>query len=70
MHCTILVYQVCWYMYLYISRVSGERLQDHWSSGCLQRTRSEMMYKLEGLSDTMMNVYQAAILVANIENNS
>ena len=33
MHCTILVYQVCWYMYLYISQVSGERLQDHWSSG-------------------------------------
>ena len=28
------------------------------------------MYKLEGLSDTMMNVYQATILVANTENNS
>ena len=28
MHCTILVY---WYKY--ISQVSGERLQDHWSSG-------------------------------------
>ena len=31
MHCTILVSQVYWYMY--ISQVSGERIQDHWSSG-------------------------------------
>ena len=30
-HITILVKQVYWY----ISQVSGERLQDHWSSGCL-----------------------------------
>ena len=29
MYSTILVKQVYWY----ISRVSGERLQDHWSSG-------------------------------------
>ena len=29
-HNTILVKQVYWY----ISQVSGERLQDHWSSGC------------------------------------
>ena len=29
MYITILVEQVYWY----ISRVSGERLQDHWSSG-------------------------------------
>ena len=29
MYCIILVKQVYWY----ISRVSGERLQDHWSSG-------------------------------------
>ena len=31
MHITILVKQVYWYMY--ISQISGERLQDHWSSG-------------------------------------
>ena len=31
MYITILVKQVYWY----ISQVSGERLQDHWSSGCL-----------------------------------
>ena len=30
-HNTILVKQVYWY----ISQVSGERLQDHWSSGCI-----------------------------------
>ena len=29
MYITILVKQFCWY----ISQVSGERLQDHWSSG-------------------------------------
>ena len=32
MYITILVKQV----YLYISQVSGERLQDHWSSGILK----------------------------------
>ena len=32
MYITILVKQV----YLYISKVSGERLQDHWSSGLLK----------------------------------
>ena len=31
MYITILVKQVCWF----ISRVSGERLQDHWSSGLI-----------------------------------
>ena len=32
-HNTILVKQVYWY----ISQVSGERLQDHWSSGIIRR---------------------------------
>ena len=34
---TILVKQVYWY----ISQVSGERLQDHWSSGFLYRLQEE-----------------------------
>ena len=30
MYMTIIVKQVCWYIY----QISGERLQDHWYSGC------------------------------------
>ena len=25
---------ICKHVYLYIQQISGERLQDHWSSGC------------------------------------
>ena len=39
MYITILVKQVYWY----ISRVSGERLQDHWSSGCPSPTTLVVM---------------------------
>ena len=33
MHITILVKQVYWYI---IAQVSGEHLQDHWSSGYVE----------------------------------
>ena len=26
---------ICEHVYLYIQQISGERVQDHWSSGCI-----------------------------------
>ena len=32
------------YVYWYMKQISGERLQDHWSSGLLTRTESPPVY--------------------------
>ena len=40
--CIILVKQVYWY----ISQVSGERLQDHWSSGCICENKGAVTAQL------------------------
>ena len=42
MYITILVKQIYWY----ISQVSGERLQDHWSSGFFESTRISQGYSV------------------------
>ena len=39
---TIIFKHVYWYMQL----ISGERLQDHWSSGLLESSRCKFMYVL------------------------
>ena len=56
MYITILVKQVYWY----ISQVSGERLQDHWSSGLIivpiLKGDSPLNYQICRLVMIMMNV--------------
>ena len=49
MYSTILVKQVYWY----ISRVSGERLQDHWSSGLMLFIKSSI-FSLIRLCDNVV----------------
>ena len=48
-HNTILVKQVYWY----ISQVSGERLQDHWSSGIFDTDRLIILLKSTGLKEVL-----------------
>ena len=54
---TIIFKHVYWYM----QQISGERLQDHWSSGCFSRARGSFFNKISLLAGNNLIACVAAI---------
>ena len=44
------------YVYWYMKQISGERLQDHWSSGCFYQNNSQLLF----LTLTVVSPWRAA----------